>query len=210
MTRTNKDFNNKRNELLETIWEIFIVNGYENTTLAFIIKTLNISKGAFYHYFSSKEECADDAIEMQVELWINEIEEKDVKELKADERFKQTILNGIQVVNSNREQNERIDSPANAIFHQKLMISITKQFAPIYAEIILQGVQEGIFHVAYPLETAEMILTLSNFYLDMHLFKWNVEIMTSKIYAFEEILTCILGAEKDTSSFINNLFELEE
>lgn len=210
MARTNKDFNNKRNELLETVWDIFIGNGYENTTLAFIIKTLNISKGAFYHYFSSKEECADAAIEMQVELWINEIEKQDIKELKADARLKKTILNGIQVVNSNREQNEKIDSPANAVFHQKLMVSITKQFAPIYAEIILQGVQEGIFHVAYPLETAEIILTLSNFYLDRDLFKWNVETMTSKVCAFEEILTCSLGAEKNTFSFINNLFELEE
>lgn len=41
MARTNKDFNNKRNELLEKIWNIFITNGYENTTLSFIIKTLN-------------------------------------------------------------------------------------------------------------------------------------------------------------------------
>lgn len=210
MTRTNKDFDNKRNELLETIWDIFIVNGYENTTLAFIIKTLNISKGAFYHYFSSKEECADAAIEMHVKFWIKQLNEQDVKELKADERFKQTILNGIKIVNSNKEQNERINSPGNAVFHQKLMISITKQFAPIYAEIISQGVEEGIFHVRYLLETAEMILTLSNFYLDIDLFQWSVETMTSKVTAFEEVLTRSLGFEKNTFSFISNLFELEE
>jgi len=209
MTRTNKDFDNKRNELLETIWDIFIVNGYENTTIAFIIKTLNISKGAFYHYFSSKEECADSAIEMHVKLWIKQIKEQDEKELKADERFKQTILNGIQIVNSNKEQNERINSPGNAVFHQKLMISITKQFAPIYAEIISQGVEEGIFHVRYFIETAEMILTLSNFYLDIDLFQWSIETMTLKVTAFEEMLTRSLGAEKNTFSFIRNLFKLE-
>jgi AcrR family transcriptional regulator len=210
MARTNKEFDNKRNELLKSIWDIFIANGYENTTLAFIIKTLNISKGAFYHYFSSKEECANAAIEMQVELWIDEIEKHDSKELKADARFEEIILNGIKAVNSNRSQNEKMDTPANAVFHQKLMVSITKRFAPFYADIILQGIKEGIFHAKYPLETAEMILTLSNFYLDMNLFKWDRETIASKVCAFEEILTQSLGAEKNTFSFISNLFELEE
>ena len=209
MTRTNKDFDNKRNELLEGIWDIFIVNGYENTTLAFIIKTLNISKGAFYHYFSSKEECADAAIEMQVKRWIKEIKEQDVRTLRSEVRFKQTILNGIQIINSNSEQNKRINSPGNAVFHQKLMINITKKFAPIYAEIISQGVQEGIFNVTYPLETAEMILTLSNFYLDIDLFQWNAETITSKVIAFEDMLIRSLGAKKNTFSFIRNLFKLE-
>ncbi|PEJ26841.1 TetR/AcrR family transcriptional regulator [Bacillus pseudomycoides] len=208
MARTNKDFNNKRNELLEKLWNIFITNGYENTTLSFIIKTLNISKGAFYHYFSSKEECADAAIQMYVKRWSKEITEQDVKELKSDERLKQIILIGIQIASNNSEQNEKINSPSNAIFHQKLIVSIIKQFAPIYAEIISQGVKEGIFHVTYPLETAEMILTLSNFYLDIDLFKWNEGIMISKVTAFEELLTRSLGAENNTFSFISKLFEL--
>ncbi|WJE55601.1 TetR/AcrR family transcriptional regulator (plasmid) [Bacillus cereus] len=208
MARTNKDFNNKRNELLEKIWNIFITNGYENTTLSFIIKTLNISKGAFYHYFSSKEECADAAIQMYVKRWSKEITEQDVKELKSDERLKQIILIGIQIASNNSEQNEKINSPSNAIFHQKLIVSIIKQFAPIYAEIISQGVKEGIFHVTYPLETAEMILTLSNFYLDIDLFKWKEGTMISKVTAFEELLTRSLGAENNTFSFISKLFEL--
>ncbi|PEE36598.1 TetR/AcrR family transcriptional regulator [Bacillus pseudomycoides] len=208
MARTNKDFNNKRNELLEKIWNIFITNGYENTTLSFIIKTLNISKGAFYHYFSSKEECADAAIEMYVKRWSKEITERDVKELKSDERLKQIILIGIQIASNNSEQNEKINSPSNAIFHQKLIVSIIKQFAPIYAEIISQGVKEGIFNVTYPLETAEMILTLSNFYLDIDLFKWNKGTMISKVTAFEELLIRSLGAENNTFSFISKLFEL--
>lgn len=144
---------------------------------------------------------------MYVKRWSKEITEQDVKELKSDERLKQIILIGIQIASNNNEQNEKINSPSNAIFHQKLIVSIIKQFAPIYAEIIAQGVKEGIFHVTYPLETAEMILTLSNFYLDIDLFKWNEETMISKVNAFEELLTRSLGAENNTFSFISKLFE---
>lgn len=209
MARTNKDFNNKKSELLEKIWKILITNGYENTTLSYIIEKLNISKGAFYHYFSSKEECADAAIEMYVKRWVKEITEQDAKELKSDERFKQIILIGIQIASSNSEQNEKINSSSNAVFHQKLIVSIIKQCVPIYTEIISQGVKEGIFNVSYPIETAEMILTLSNFYFDMDLFKWNKETMFSRVIAFEELLTRILGMKNNTFSFISKLFRGE-
>ncbi|EDW4537606.1 helix-turn-helix transcriptional regulator, partial [Salmonella enterica subsp. enterica] len=37
------------------MWNIFVRNGYENTTLALILKELSIPKGVFYHYFASKE-----------------------------------------------------------------------------------------------------------------------------------------------------------
>ncbi|QAA30478.1 TetR/AcrR family transcriptional regulator [Clostridium manihotivorum] len=209
MARTNKDFNNKRNELLERIWDIFIANGYENTTLSYIIQALNISKGAFYHYFSSKEECADAAIEMYVNSWIMELAQRDEKELKADERLKQIILIGIQIASSNNEQNEKINSPSNAIFHQKLMVILIKKSAPLYSEIITQGVKEGVFNVSCPQETAEMILTLSNFYLDADLFKWEEDILRYKVTAFEELLTRVLGAKSNTFNFISNLFKGE-
>ncbi|OOM82296.1 nucleoid occlusion factor SlmA [Clostridium puniceum] len=210
MSRTNKNFDNKRNELLELIWDIFISNGYENTTLAFIIHSLNISKGAFYHYFNSKEECANAAIEMKVKHWISQISKEDTKKIRADERLKKIILIGSRIAKDNSKQNEKMHSSSNIIFHQKLMVNIIKQFSPIYAEIICQGVEDGIFNVKYPFETAEMILTLSNFYLDVNLFEWDLEKMVSKVIAFEEILTCTLGMKENIFNFISRSFKLED
>lgn len=210
MTRTNKNFNNKRNELLEKLWNIFIINGYENTTLSFIIKTLDTSKGSFYHYFSSKEECADATIEMHTNLWLNEIKEKLSEELKAKDKLKQLILIGIETSSSNDEQYKKINSPSNTIFHEKLMVSITKKFAPLYAEIIIQGISEGVFNVKYPLETAEMILTLSNFYLDKDLFKWDEKSSVLKVMAFENILEKILSTDKNTFNFISRIIKMED
>lgn len=36
--------------------ELFYANGYYNTSVGDILKSLNLSKGAFYHHFQSKEE----------------------------------------------------------------------------------------------------------------------------------------------------------
>lgn len=204
MSRTNINFDNKRTELANKIWDIFIANGYENTTLAFIINELGISKGALYHYFSSKEECADAAIEHRVSLWINEILSIDNKSLNAIDRLKQILLASIKTNNLN-QKDEKINDPSNKIFHQKLMVALVKGFSPIYGDIISQGVKEGIFNVKYPLETAEIILTLSNFYLDEDLFLWPMQTMSLKLAAFKEALTNILGTDKNVLNFLDNL-----
>ncbi|MFL0250323.1 TetR/AcrR family transcriptional regulator [Clostridium neuense] len=207
MSRTNINFDNKRTELANNIWDIFISNGYENTTLALIIKKLGISKGALYHYFSSKEECADAAIENRVSLLINEISSTDDKNLNAIDRLKRILLASVKANNLN-QQDEKMNDPSNKIFHQKLMVALIKSFSPIYADIISQGNDEGIFNVKHPLETAEIILTLSNFYLDEDLFKWSSKTMPIKLAAFKETLTKILGTDEKTLDFLNELFSL--
>src|SRR5437868_2267160 len=42
-------------ELLDCAQRLFFENGYENTTVNDIIGAAGVSKGAFYHYFASKE-----------------------------------------------------------------------------------------------------------------------------------------------------------
>lgn len=42
--------------LVATARELFAKNGYPNVSLAGIVKEAGVSKGALYHYFSSKEE----------------------------------------------------------------------------------------------------------------------------------------------------------
>ena len=46
----------RRNEILDTAYALFVRLGYEATTVSLIIDELGLSKGAFYHHFSSKEE----------------------------------------------------------------------------------------------------------------------------------------------------------
>lgn len=45
-----------RQRILETAWGLFLEKGYDNTTVDEIIKACGISKGGFYHHFSSKED----------------------------------------------------------------------------------------------------------------------------------------------------------
>ena len=46
----------RRNEILEAAFKCFSEKGFHNTTMQDIYKTANLSPGAVYNYFSSKED----------------------------------------------------------------------------------------------------------------------------------------------------------
>ena len=53
----------RRNELLDSAQDLFFSKGYEATTVADIMERAGVSKGGFYHHFTSK----DDLLEALVE-----------------------------------------------------------------------------------------------------------------------------------------------
>ena len=210
MVRTKKDFAVKRSDLLARIWEIFMANGYEFTTLALIREELSLSKGVFYHYFNSKEECADLAVERYVQMCVDHLRRMELSGLEADRKLVRLMQASVQFFNQPGEQTAQINASANAVLHQKLMIAVTKQLAPVYAEVIAQGVTEGVLRTDYPLEAAEMILTLANLYLDRELFAWSPEAMPHKIQALADVMEKMLGTSKGCFDFIYKQTQAEE
>src|SRR5437763_4687623 len=56
MTRIVKAHAVRRNEILDVAGRLIYTKGYEQMTIQDILDGLQISKGAFYHYFGSKQE----------------------------------------------------------------------------------------------------------------------------------------------------------
>jgi len=54
MISTNKK-EIKKNKILDAAYEVFVGKGYSDTTMDDIVKKSNMSKGAIYHYYSSKK-----------------------------------------------------------------------------------------------------------------------------------------------------------
>ncbi len=52
----------RKREIIETAFNLFVQNGYERTSVQQIIDTLSISKGTFYHHFKSKDDLLDAVI----------------------------------------------------------------------------------------------------------------------------------------------------
>ena len=67
-----EEYTARRNEILDTALQLLYSKGYEKMTIQDILDKLQISKGAFYHYFGSKAEVLEALVERILKASSNE------------------------------------------------------------------------------------------------------------------------------------------
>jgi AcrR family transcriptional regulator len=155
----------KRNEILDAAQRLIYSKGYEQMSIQDILNALQISKGAFYHYFGSKQAVLDALVARmseQAELVLQAIVQD--PQLTALEKMQGYFLA------SNQWKTARKDfllallrvyyDDHNAIFRQKIQAMSIKRVAPMVAAIIRQGVAEGVFVSNYPDETGAILMNM--------------------------------------------------
>ena len=58
-----EEYTVKRNEILDVAQRLIYTKGYEQMTIQDMLDDLQISKGAFYHYFDSKQAVLEALVE---------------------------------------------------------------------------------------------------------------------------------------------------
>jgi AcrR family transcriptional regulator len=166
MARSTKEeaFSARRNEILDAARRLVYSKGYEQMTIQDILNDLQISKGAFYHYFDSKGAVLNALIERMVAeevlpLVLPIVEAPDLSAIEKLERYFDISF---------RWKTDQMDfmlallrvwlADENAIVRQKMFTSSVKQVTPPLTEIIRQGVQEGVFTTAYPDQVSHAII----------------------------------------------------
>jgi len=162
MKRVLKDPEERRKELIETAARLFTTVGYEQTAISDIVKEVNVSQGAFYYYFDSKEEVLVAVLEKEIAD-----REKDFKQIAertdVDEAVKLNLMFNrfINPGDSGRKIFSFIHQERSATLFKKLRKSRPfLTIAPIMADVILKGTEKGRFNVAYPTETSVLILLM--------------------------------------------------
>jgi TetR/AcrR family transcriptional regulator, transcriptional repressor for nem operon len=167
MARTVKqeEYTAKRKEILDAAQRLVYTKGYERMTIQDILADVQISSGAFYHYFDSKPavlEAFIERIRQAVEQPLLPIvHDPHVPALGKFQRFFDTldrlrIAHKTDVVKLGRIWY----TDDNAIVRQKVDEAVVKQRAPLLTEIVRQGIQEGVFTTTYPDQAGEVILSL--------------------------------------------------
>lgn len=89
MTRTVKDPEVRKNELVDAAEELFKKKGYSGTSIADIVNKVGVAHGLFYYYFDSKEDVIDAIVEKLVDDFVVSINKIiDEQDLNAKEKFK--------------------------------------------------------------------------------------------------------------------------
>ncbi|HLI06904.1 MAG TPA: TetR/AcrR family transcriptional regulator [Ktedonobacteraceae bacterium] len=160
-----EEYAEKRNAILDVAAHYITTKGYEQMTTQDILEALQISRGAFYHYFESKQ-----ALLMALVERIGEQAEQLVLPIVSDRQMpaRDKLLRFFAVLDQYKQENKDLVfafmrvwyADDNALFRQKLYLARVKRLAPRLSQIIEEGVAEGVFNTAYPAQAARIILSL--------------------------------------------------
>jgi AcrR family transcriptional regulator len=155
----------RRNELLDCAQTLFLARGYDNTTINDVIAKAGVSKGALYHYFTSKEAMLEALAERfaarSIEQLGDILEDDSPNALKRLNAFlarsRQLRREAAPMI---RPLFAAIFRSENIVLYHRISAAGMAMMTPPLARIIAQGVEEGIFRTPDPAGTAEMILQL--------------------------------------------------
>jgi AcrR family transcriptional regulator len=167
MARTvNKDDHAaKRREILDATQRLISSKGYERMTIQDILRELDMSNGAFFHYFDSKTAVLEAFIEQ-----LRQETEKPLLPLVYDPHL--SALEKLQGFFStfDRWRIAHMDdvveaarvwyTDENALVRQKVDAAVIAQRAPLLTEIVRQGIREGVFTMPHSEQSGEIILAL--------------------------------------------------
>ncbi len=163
MPRVVKQKDIRQVEVLDQALALFLEYGYDNVSLNDLLAVSGTSKGAFYHYFPSKE------------ALVTALAERSAAEAfdRLKPVFEQAGANALERLNAGLAASYEVKMAMGAPEQLAAMASLLKPhnqalfdqiitiwedlFRPVLTEVIAQGVYEGVFDTFDPEGVGDMI-----------------------------------------------------
>jgi len=155
----------RRDAFLDVAQRLIQTKGYEAMSVQDLLDELEASKGAFYHYFDSKQAL----LEAVVERFANGAMASLAPVLNDPELPALTKLEKVfaGIATLKAEQKDLMlaiikvwDSDGNAIVREKVRRLSERIMVPLFSAVVRQGVDEGTLRVDSPDETARVLVSL--------------------------------------------------
>lgn len=194
--------------ILSTAAKLFTEKGFEKTSIQDILNELGMSKGAIYHHFRSKEEILDRLMQRQVQSATELLHELIAHTEAPNARVKlMTILETMVADQKARSLDTvistQLKNPQMVLSSMKEGIKID---APIIAEIMIAGQEDGSISTDYPLECAEAFMLLVNIWVNPQLFERNQEETIQRLKFIQHMMR-LLGADIVSDTLIHSITE---
>ena len=160
-----EEYELKRNEILDAAQRVVYTRGYDQMSIQDILVEVKISKGAFYHYFDSKQAL----MEALIERLASQIQQVLIPIVEDDQLSAISKLTRVFDVASRWKTDRKETLIAlvdvwygddNAILRQRVQSAIFPEIQPLISTVIYQGVREGVFHTDYPDQASGIIFSM--------------------------------------------------
>lgn len=152
-------------ELLDCARRLFFERGYDHTTVNDIIREAGLSKGAFYHYFASKEALLEALAARMARDSLAELQPiLEASSLDAIGRLNALFAGAwqfkIEFAPQLRKTFAVLFRLENVVLFHRIDEAGRTLALPLIAELLRKGHEEGVFDVPDPETFADMLLQL--------------------------------------------------
>jgi len=199
----------RRDAFLDVAQRLIQTKGYEAMSVQDVLNELEASKGAFYHYFDSKQALLEAVVDRFADVGLATVgpilNDPTLPALRKLEK----VFAGIARFKA--EQKELVvaimevwKSDSNAIVREKLRRLTEKRTLPLLSTVVRQGVDEGTFHLASPEETTRVLFALMQGFQEIALDDFiarqagtiTFDHVKRSVESFTDAFERILGVEK--------------
>ncbi len=202
---TRKPPDERKRQILDAAEQLFVSQGFEATSVNDILDAVGIAKGTFYYHFVSKEAVMDAIIDRYTHL-IRERAGEIVSQpnLPVHQKLFAVVLAAQVQGASQAELLDELHRPENAIFHLRSQQRTLTTVLPIMADIVREGIGQGIFRTEFPEEAIEMILLYASSVFD-ELSESEPDSGERKAQAFIHHTELLLGAEPGSFGYLSQV-----
>ena len=180
-------------EILQAAVRLFTEKGWHNVNVEDVVKEVGVTRGAFYHYFKSREDLIVAVVDKMFHENNHFTAASKETGLNALEKLRYALKLNILANYSNgsmaREVHKAVESPA--IFKSEFISQITTA-APHLEKLLIEGNEDGSISVAYPKQASQVLAILPNQWLGFAVFQIPYQEFVDRIL-FLEHLTDKLG-----------------
>ena len=190
----------RKKELLKIAYDMFLAQGYENTSVDEIIERAQIAKGTYYYHFQSKERMLEEVIDMMIDSEAKMAEQIITMDIPVPQKIVMMITS-MKPTEAEQPIKNALFQPENVLMHHKVRKKLITVITPLLSEVIKDGVNEGIFECDNITERVKMHLIISDGTFNEGSFS------ERDISVFIDMTEKLLGAENGTMSFIYDLID---
>jgi AcrR family transcriptional regulator len=180
MKREEQALNTKKRIVVAST-KLFLEKGYDHTTIQDIMDATNLSKGALYHHFKSKQQILECQTNYEQEAITNYLK-------MMVENRKLTAKQKIENIIDHLSTNEALFQLTRDRWAEKVPFALLNTLrntlnvlADYITEILYQGNSNKEFNCIYPKEIASTLMLLMDVWLDPIIVDCNYEEVCSKV-----------------------------
>ena len=201
MPRTHRPAAQRREEILDAAHTLFTTKGFQPTTMEDILGVVGIAKGTLYYHFPSKEQILKALVLRIVHQVEQQAREIATSSAPAADKLA-AIMSAMRLVDTETELVDQFHAPGNAEFHLLSITAMIEHLTPVLAEVIIQGVSEGIFTTERPHDAVELLLSASGILLDHDIMKPSHAELARRRGSLIWATETLLGAQPGSLGFL--------